>query len=63
MYGVSNRLTKLLKTLLDVKVVIAVLPIGLNDLIGKNRPASQAIADATSYFVAAAYIFSQTIQR
>lgn len=72
MYGVSKRLTKLLKILLGVTVVIAVLSIGLSDLIGNNRPASQAIADATSYFVTgssplafvvAAYIFSQTIQR
>lgn len=72
MYGVSKRLTKLLKILLGVTAVIAVLSIGLSDLIGNNRPASQAIADATGYFVtgssplafvAAAYIFSQTIQR
>lgn len=72
MYGVSKRLTTLLKVLLGVTVVIAMLSIGLSDLIGNNRPESQAIANATSYFVtgssplafiAAAYIFSQTIQR
>lgn len=71
-YGAPKRLTTLLKVLLGVTVVIAVLSIGLNDMIGNNRPESQAIADATSYFVTgssplafivAAYIFSQTIQR
>ena len=71
MYGVSKRLSTLLKVLLGVTVVIAVLSIGLSDLVGNNRPESQAIADATRYFVTgssplafivAAYIFSQTIQ-
>lgn len=51
MYGVSKRLTTLLKVLLGVTVVIEVLSIGLSDMIGNNRPESQAIADATSYFV------------
>lgn len=51
MYGVSKRLTTLLKVLLGVTVVIAGLSIGLSDMIGNNRPESQAIADATSYFV------------
>lgn len=38
--------SSLLKVLLGVTIVIAVLSIGLSNMIGNNRPESQAIADA-----------------
>lgn len=70
-YGVSRRLVTLLKLLTGIVIILAILSIVVGDVVGNNRPESQAIANATRYFVTgssplalilAAFIFSRTIQ-